>query len=110
MGLIKKGRIASISGDTARVVPVDSSSLATAKITIPWHLRGSGGNLKKGTVVVYAEFADSTGLLIGRADGIGEGGGGSGNGNGISDIKIIEVESNADNDGGNESNNEGVST
>lgn len=91
MGQINKGRIASISGNTARVVPVDSGSLTTARITIPWHLRGSGGNLKKGTIVVYAEFADSTGLLIGRADG--EGG-------------VPE----ADNNGGNESNNEGVST
>ena len=69
MGQINKGTIASISGNTARVVPSDASARPTAKIIIPWHLRGDTGNLKKGTVVVYVEFEDSTGLLLGRADG-----------------------------------------
>lgn len=69
MGQINKGTISSISGNTARVVPSDASARPTAKITIPWHLRGSSGNLKKGTEVVYVEFDDSTGLLLGRADG-----------------------------------------
>ena len=69
MGQINKGKIASISGNTARVVPSDANAKPTAKITIPWHLRGDTGNLKKGTAVVYVEFEDSTGLLLGRADG-----------------------------------------
>lgn len=69
MGQINKGTIGSISGNTARVVPSDASAKPTAKITIPWHLRGNSGNLKKGTEVVYVEFDDSTGLLLGRADG-----------------------------------------
>ena len=69
MGQINKGKIASISGNTARVVPSDASAKPTAKITIPWHLRGDTGNLKKGTTVVYVEFDDATGLLLGRADG-----------------------------------------
>ena len=69
MGNINKGTIASISGNTARVVPSDAGAKPTAKITIPWHLRGSTGNLSKGTEVVYVEFDDSTGLLLGRADG-----------------------------------------
>lgn len=69
MGQINKGTIASIDGNTARVVPSDANAKPTAKITIPWHLRGSTGNLKKGTAVVYVEFDDSTGLLLGRADG-----------------------------------------
>ena len=69
MGQINKGTIASVSGKTARVVPSDASAKPTAKITIPWHLRGATGNLKKGTAVVYVEFDDSTGLLLGRADG-----------------------------------------
>ena len=67
MGNINKGTIASISGNTARVVPSDAGAKPTAKITIPWHLRGSTGNLSKGTAVVYVEFDDSTGLLLGRA-------------------------------------------
>ncbi len=69
MGQINKGTIASISGNTARVVPSDAGAKPTAKITIPWHLRGSTGNLKKGTAVVYVEFDDATGLLLGRLDG-----------------------------------------
>lgn len=69
MGQINKGTIASIEGSTARVVPSDAGAKPTAKITIPWHLRGSTGNLKKGTAVVYVEFDDATGLLLGRADG-----------------------------------------
>ena len=69
MGQINKGKIASVSGSTARVTPSDASGKPTTKITIPWHLRGKTGNLQKGTVVVYVEFEDSTGLLLGRADG-----------------------------------------
>ena len=69
MGQINKGTIALINGNTARVVPFDANARTTAKITIPWHLRGDAGNLKKGTEVVYVEFDDATGLLLGRADG-----------------------------------------
>lgn len=69
MGQINKGTIGSISGSTARVVPMEAAGKPTTNITIPWHLRGRTGNLKKGTVVVYVEFEDSTGLLLGRADG-----------------------------------------
>lgn len=69
MGQINKGKIASISGNTARVVPSDANAKPTAKITIPWHLRGNTGKLQKGTEVVYVEFDDSTGLLLGRSDG-----------------------------------------
>lgn len=69
MGQINKGKIASISGNTARVVPSDANAKPTTKITIPWHLRGDTGKLKKDTEVVYVEFDDSTGLLLGRTDG-----------------------------------------
>lgn len=69
MGNISKGTIASIDGNTARVVPSDAGTKPTAKLVIPWHLRGDTGKLQKGTAVVYAEFDDSTGLLLGRADG-----------------------------------------
>ena len=69
MGQINKGTIASIDGNVARVSPSDADTRTTAKITIPWHLRGAAGNLQKGTAVVYVEFEDSTGLLLGRADG-----------------------------------------
>ena len=71
MGHINKGKIASINGKTARVMPLDATARPTAKITVPADLRG--GQIKKGTVVVYVEFDDSTGLLLGRADGEKEG-------------------------------------
>lgn len=69
MGNIYKGKVASISGNYARVVPLDEDAKPTTKIMIPWHLRGRTGELKKGTEVIYVEFADSTGLLLGRVDG-----------------------------------------
>lgn len=69
MGNIYKGKIAAIEGNTARVMPSEAGAKPTAKITIPWHLRGASGNLKKGTSVVYVEFDDGTGLLLGRSDG-----------------------------------------
>ena len=68
MGQINKGKIAGINGNTARVVSCDANARPTANVTIPHSLRGDG-KLKKGTVVVYAVFDDSTGLLLGRADG-----------------------------------------
>lgn len=69
MGQIFKGKIASIDGNMARVVPLDEGAKPTTKIVIPWHLRGRTGELKKGTEVIYVEFADSSGLLLGRVDG-----------------------------------------
>ena len=47
MGNIYKGTIAGIEGNTARVLPSDAGAKPTAKIVIPWHLRGSTGNLTK---------------------------------------------------------------
>lgn len=69
MGNIFKGKIAAIENNAARVVPSEAGAKPTAKIVIPWHLRGASGNLQKGTPVVYVEFDDGTGLLLGRADG-----------------------------------------
>lgn len=69
MGQIYKGTIASIEGNTARVVPSEAGAKPTAKIMIPWHLRGNTGQLKKGTDVIYVEFDDTTGLLLSRTDG-----------------------------------------
>ena len=61
MGNIYKGTIAGIEGNTARVLPSDAGAKPTAKIVIPWHLRGSTGNLTKGTPVVYVEFETPAG-------------------------------------------------
>ena len=69
MGQIYKGTIASVSEKTARVLPLDIDATSTKIITIPWHLRGDTGKLSKGVEVIYVEFEDTTGLLLGRADG-----------------------------------------
>ena len=69
MGQIHKGEIATISGNKARVVPLDKEDKATAKLNVPWHLRGDTGELEPGDEVVYCEFDDGTGLLLGRMDG-----------------------------------------
>jgi|GEM_PF-1164748 len=69
MGKIYKGQIASVNEKTARVLPLDIDATSTKIITIPWHLRGETGKLKKGDEVVYVEFEDTSGLLLGRADG-----------------------------------------
>lgn len=69
MGQINKGKIASIIGNTARVVPSESGTKPTIMITIPTYLRGLSGGLKKGSEVVYVEFSDFTGMLLGRTDG-----------------------------------------
>ena len=69
MGQIHKGRIATVSGKNARVIPLDKEDKATAKLVVPWHLRGDTGDLKKDDEVVYAEFDDGTGILLGRMDG-----------------------------------------
>lgn len=69
MGTIDKGTIASVNSakNTARVET--KAGVVTNDLVIPWHLRGGSGNLKKGMEVVFVEFDDQTGILIGRADG-----------------------------------------
>lgn len=68
-GQICKGTIATIGGNMARVVPLDKEDKATPKLVVPWHLRGDTGELEVGDEVVYAEFSDGTGILLGRMDG-----------------------------------------
>ena len=65
MGQINKGTIAGIEGNTARVVPSDAGAKPTAKIVIPWHLRGDTGKLQKGTAVVLSliHISEPTRLL-----------------------------------------------
>ncbi len=69
MGTIDKGTIASLNTakNTARVQT--KAGIVTNDLVVPWHLRGGSGNLKKGMEVVFVEFDDQTGILLGRADG-----------------------------------------
>lgn len=76
MGQIEKGVILSLSGadangnnSKASVQSTTAKGTSTLPLTIPWWLRGSMGNLSKGTEVVYAVFDDATGVILSRMDG-----------------------------------------
>ena len=76
MGQIEKGVILSLSvadsngnNSKASVQSTTANGTSTLPLTIPWYLRGSMGNLSKGTEVVYAVFDDATGLILSRMDG-----------------------------------------
>ena len=69
MAELQKGKISTIEGNTARVVPDQVDGTITKPLTIHASLRGSAGNLKKGTEVVFAVFPDRSGLILYRADG-----------------------------------------
>ena len=77
MGMVEKGVILTIEGDTdrngnkttARVQSTSAEGTSTMPITIPWNLRGSMGELKKGTEVAYVLFDDATGVIRARMDG-----------------------------------------
>ena len=75
--MIQKGKISTIEGPydsagnptLARVIPDNNDGLVTRPLIINHLLRGASGNLKKGTSVVFAVFADNTGVILCRADG-----------------------------------------
>ena len=75
MGMIDKGLIVSLSDAVdgvytkAKVQSVFSEGATTMPLTIPVHLRGEKGLLKKGTEVVYTTFKDETGIILHRMDG-----------------------------------------
>lgn len=77
MASVEKGTILTIEGPAdrngdstlARVSPSQSAGLVSRPVTIPWYMRGTSGNLAKGTEVVYVLFDDHTGTILGRMDG-----------------------------------------
>lgn len=69
MAELQKGKISTIEGNTARVVPDQVDGTITKPLTIHASLRGTAGNLKKGTEVVFVVFPDRSGLILYRADG-----------------------------------------
>lgn len=69
MAELQKGYISTIEGNTAKVVPDQVDGTVTKPLAIHASLRGSAGNLKKGTAVVFVVFPDRSGLIISRADG-----------------------------------------
>ena len=77
MAEIQKGKISTIEGPVdengnntrARVLPDQADGVVTKPLVISSHIRGAGGNLNKGTEVVFAVFPDQTGFIFCRADG-----------------------------------------
>lgn len=69
MANIQKGFISTIDGITARVVPDEEPGTITPALQIHASIRGSLGELRKGTAVVFVVFPDRTGLVLCRADG-----------------------------------------
>ncbi|MEA4919319.1 MAG: pre-mRNA-splicing factor [Clostridiaceae bacterium] len=69
MAGINKGKISSISGNTARVLPATASASVSRPYTIPWYLRGEMGGLSVGSEVVFATFDDASGIVLARMDG-----------------------------------------
>ena len=81
MGTIEKGVVLTLEGELdrndnftmAKVQALTAEGTSTLPIAIPWYLRGSMGNLEKGTEIVFALFEDETGIIISRMDGSWEG-------------------------------------
>lgn len=69
MAELQKGKISTIEGNTARVVPDQVDGTVTKPLIIHASLRGAAGKLKKGTEVVFVVFPDRSGLILHRADG-----------------------------------------
>ena len=77
MADIQKGKISTIEGPAdingnstrARVIPEQADGIITKPLVIAEQLRGSAGNLTKGTEVVFAIFPDQSGIILCRADG-----------------------------------------
>ena len=73
---IQKGIISALSETVdinhnptaARVIQNTATGVVTQPLLIPWRLRGSMGDLRPGVEVVYAVFADGTGIILDRLD------------------------------------------
>ncbi|QNO17697.1 hypothetical protein [Caproicibacterium amylolyticum] len=66
---MQAGRISSISGTTAVVIPDLNPEAVTLPLVIPWHLRGNYGGMCAGMRVFYDTCADGSGVVLARADG-----------------------------------------
>lgn len=71
-GNVDKGKVVLVSTTTARVVPYGPETVSY-DVVIPEPLRGQ---IEKNMPVIYATFADRSGIILYRADGEGGGQGG----------------------------------
>lgn len=66
---INKGKISTIEGNTAKIIPSTASASVSRPLVIPWYLRGSMGGLEVGLEVVFCVFDDMSGIILARVDG-----------------------------------------
>lgn len=76
MANIQKGKISAFGEQdnngnykTASVINTLSANSITRQLVIPKNLRGKTANLEINTDVIYVVFDDTTGIILGRADG-----------------------------------------
>ena len=74
--MIQKGKVSTVLSDGKYVTATpDAGDIVTVQLVVPSPLIGI---LPVGTPIVYVTFADGTGLVIARADGVwGESNGGA---------------------------------
>ena len=69
MADIQKGKISTIEGSKARVIPEQADGVVTKPLVISSQLLAEAGNLTKGMEVVFAVFPDQSGIILCRFDG-----------------------------------------
>lgn len=66
---VQKGRVQSITGTTAIVVPNEHPETVTQPLVVPFYWRATMGNLQPGDECYFLEDNEHGGYIIGRTDG-----------------------------------------
>mgnify|MGYP003297936717 CR=1 FL=1 len=66
---VLKGRVQSINGSTAIIVPNEHPDTVTQPLVVPFYWRETMGNLQAGEECYYFEDNEHGGYIIGRTDG-----------------------------------------
>lgn len=66
---VQKGKVQTMSGKTATVIPNEHPDIVTQPLVVPFYWRETMGNLQAGEEVYYLEDDEHGGYIIGRTDG-----------------------------------------
>lgn len=66
---VQKGRVQSISGGSAVVIPNEHPETVTQPLIVPFYWRETMGNLQAGEECYFFEDNEHGGYIIGRTDG-----------------------------------------
>lgn len=66
---VQKGKVQSMDGKTATVIPSEHPDIVTKPLVVPFYWRETMGNIKAGEEVYYFEDDEHGGYIIGRTDG-----------------------------------------